>query len=255
MNALPQPKTHQLVDRINALRAASPRFIDPAEITPLSREWRAIGHDIRQLLQADARAAWELTGSWRALAGDVEGAEGAFRNAVALGLSDVGRENWMITRLGLGMFSAAQALYRELCGARTRNLAVIAPYGFLAGAVGCTAELIREARMRGGEWDEEWAEQVSAAASILTDAGVTDDEIAQRLDCTGIVLRQHRLCPDVNPLVIDLEGICRCVSFRLSVPTSWDLTKKMNEALLREEGRLMFFNTAALGVYFDGACK
>ncbi|MDR5762540.1 hypothetical protein [Caballeronia sp. LZ035] len=252
MNALPQPKTHQLVDRINALRAASPRFIDPAEITPLSREWRALGHDIRQLLQADARAAWELTGSWRALAGDVEGAEGAFRNAVALGLTDVGRENWMITRLSLGMFSAAQALYRELCGIRTQNLAVIAQYGFLAGAVRRTAELIGEARMCGVEWDEGWAEPVLLASKIMTEVEVSDEEIAHRLDCAGVVLRRHCLRPSINVRVSFVEAVHRCLMYTLSLPLTWEQTQELDSELLLEEGKLSYFCTAALGIAFDG---
>ncbi|KND56656.1 hypothetical protein BPUN_0227 [Candidatus Paraburkholderia kirkii] len=102
MNAIPQPNTHRIVDRINALQAAPPRFIDASEISPLSREWRAIRHEIDRLMHADACAAWELRGSWHGL-NDVEGAEAAFRNSSALGQSNVSRENWMITRLNLGV--------------------------------------------------------------------------------------------------------------------------------------------------------
>lgn len=252
MNAIPQPKTHQIIDRINALQDASHRFIDPSEISPLSREWRAIRHDIDQLMHVDACAAWEMTGSWRALAGDVEGAEAAFRNSMALGQTDVGRENWMITRLNLGLFSGAQALYRAMGVARSQDLAIIARYGFIAGAVGHTAALIEAAQAAGFEWDEAWSEQVMTARRVMNEVQVTDEEIAKRLDCAGEVLRRHRLRPMVEPLVLYMEGVCRIVSYKLVAPISFEHALQMNHAVMLEQDKLKYFNTAALGVYVEG---
>lgn len=254
MNAIPQPKTHDIVDRINALQAASPRFIDPSEISPLSREWRAIRHDIDQLMHVDACAAWELTGSWRGLAGDAEGAEAAFRNSMALGQSDVGRENWMITRQNLGMFSAAQAIYRELGVPLTQDLAIIARYGFLAGAVGQTAKLIEAARASGFEWDAEFTRQVMEAHSIMREAEVTDDEIARRLDCAGEVLRRHGWRPIVVPRVLSVEGVFRGVSFRFAVPVSLQKACDMDHELIREESKLSLFKPVSLLIEIDGVC-
>jgi hypothetical protein len=252
MNAIPQPKTHQIVDRINALQAASPRFIDASGITPLSREWRGIRRDIDQLMQVDACAAWELMGSWRALAGDVEGAEAAFRNSMALGQSDVGRENWMITRLNLGMFSGAQEIYRELGMPRTQDLAIIARYGFIAGAVGWTARLIEDARGMGFEWEEGWAREVMLARGIIDEVRVTDDEISQRLDCAGVVLRRNGLRPLVDVEVSLIDGVHRGVTYKLVIPLAWEHAHEMDRQLLAEDDKLDFFTTAALGVYFDG---
>ncbi|SAK52949.1 hypothetical protein AWB78_01276 [Caballeronia calidae] len=237
MNAIPQPKTHQIVDRINALQAASPRFIDPSEISPRSREWRAIRHDIDQLMRVDACAAWELTGSWRGLAGDVEGAEAAFRNSVALGLTDVGRENWMIMRLNLGLFSEAQALYRALGTPSKRDLVAIARYGFLAGAIGRTAELIEETRAAGFAWNDEWAEQVMTARRIMVETDVTDQQAGRLLDCAGTVLRRHGFRPVVVPRVLYVEDICRSVNYSLRIPLPWQQAHDMKHEVIREEGR------------------
>ncbi|SAK49394.1 hypothetical protein AWB75_01255 [Caballeronia catudaia] len=252
MNALPQPKTHQIVDRINALQAASPRFIDTSEITPLSREWSAIRHDIDQLMRVDACAAWELTGSWRALTGDVEGAEAAFTNSVALGHTGVNRENWMITRLNLGLFSGAQGLFRELCVARNRNLAEIARCGFLAGAIGRTAELIEGARNTGVELDDAWSEQVMEARSIMTDANVTDEDIGNRLDCGGVVLRRHGYQAVIVPHVLSVEGVCRTVSYRLLVPLPFEPAHNMTYEMIPEEEKLERFDLNALAVWIEG---
>ena len=254
MNAIPQPKTHQIVDRINALQAASPRFIDPSEISPLSREWRAIRHDIGQLMQADACAAWELMGSWRALAGDVDGAEAAFRNSVALGQTDVNRENWMITRLNLGLFSQAQEIYREIGTPRAQDLAFIARYGFLAGAVGQTTRLIEQARTRGFEWDEAWVLQVKEALSIMSEAEVTDAEIARRLDCAGEVLRRHGWRPVVAPRVLSVEGVFRGLTYRFAIPVSLAQAYEMDRESMLKENELALFNPASLLIEIDGVC-
>ncbi|BCQ25565.1 hypothetical protein NK8_37430 [Caballeronia sp. NK8] len=252
MNAIPQPKTHQIVDRINALQGASARFIDTSQVTPLSREWRAIKHDIDQLMRVDACAAWELTGSWRALAGDVEGAEAAFRNSVALGETDVNRENWMITRLNLGLFSAAQALYREFGVTRNRDMGIIARYGFLAGAIGRTAEVIEDGRVMGVEWDDAWAQDVIQARAIMNEIAVTDDEIAQRLDCAGNVLRRLRLRPVVRPKVLYMQGVCRIVSYKLVVPVSFQRALEIDHEAMLEQDKLAYFNTAAFSVNITG---
>ncbi|AQH00968.1 hypothetical protein A9R05_18930 [Burkholderia sp. KK1] len=254
MNALPQPKTHQIVDRLNALQAASPRFIDTSEITPLSREWNAIRHDIDRLMRVDACAAWELTGSWRALAGDVEGAEAAFRNSVALGCTGVNRENWMITRLNLGLFSGAQALFRELADRRASDLATIARYGFLAGAIERTAELIEEARRTGVDLDEAWSADVLEAHSIMSDANVADEQIAQRLDCGGVVLRRHGYQAVIATQVISVEGVWRTVTYRLRVPLAFEPARGMDHEVMLEENKLDGIEPIAFAVRINGAC-
>lgn len=253
MNAIPQPKTHQIIDRINALQDASPRFIDPAEISPLSREWRAIRHDIDQLMRVDACAAWEMTGSWRALVGDVEGAEAAFRNSMALGQTDVGRENWMITRLNLGLFSGAQALYRAMGVARSQDLAIIARYGFLAGAVGHTAALIEAARAAGFVWDAEWSEQVLTARRVMIETDVTDEQAARMLDCAGVVLRRHGFRPVVAPRARYIEDVFRCVIYELTVPLPWQQAHDMNCEVTVEEENLDFPMPFAFSVGINGA--
>lgn len=252
MNAIPQPKTHQIVDRINALQGASPRFIDTSQVTPLSREWRAIKHDIDQLMRVDACAAWELTGSWRALAGDVEGAEAAFRNSVALGETDVNRENWMITRLNLGLFSAAQALYREFGVTRNRDMGIIARYGFLAGAIGRTAEVIEDGRANRFAWDDHWAEQVMTARRIMTETNVSDEQIAQRLDCAGEVLRRHGFRPVIMPSVLYVESVWRSVTYNFVAPVPWKEALEMdNEVMLLEE-ELDFVKEISFGTVIEG---
>jgi hypothetical protein len=193
-------------------------------------------------------------GSWRGLAGDADGAESAFRNSMALGQSDVGRENWMITRRNLGLFSAAQAIYRELCVPRAQDLAIIARHGFLAGAVGQTAKLIEAARATGFEWDAEFAQQVMEAHSIMREAEVTDDEIAQRLDCAGEVLRRHGWRPIVVLRVLSVEGIFRGVSFRFAVPVSLQKACDLDHELIREESKLALFNPVSLLIEIDVAC-
>jgi hypothetical protein len=252
MNAIPQPKTHQIVDRINALQAASPRFIDTSDVTPLSREWRAIRQDIDQLMRVDACAAWELTGSWRALAGDVEGAEAAFRNSVALGQTGVNRENWMITRLNLGLFSKAQALFRDLCSTPNPNIAAIARYGFLAGAIGRTAALIDDMREMRIDLDAAWCAEVMEAHSILSDANVSDEQIASRLDCGGTVLRRHGYRAVVVPQVISVEGVWRVVRFRLMVPLAFEPAHAMDHEVIWEEDKLGRVEPIAFAVFIKG---
>ncbi|SAK47083.1 hypothetical protein [Caballeronia ptereochthonis] len=252
MNAIPQPKTHQIVDRINALQAASPRFIDASGITPLSREWRAIRHEIDQLMRVDACAAWELMGSWRGLEGDIEGAEAAFRNSRALGQSDVSRENWMITRLNLGLFSAAQEIYRELTEPQTADFMAIAQYGVLAGAIGRTAQLIKRARATGFEWDDEMTRRVMEADSILIAAHFADERIARHLDTAGSVLRRHRLRASVVPHVTSEEGVFRGVTYLLNVPVSFEQAHDMNFELVLEDVEADNVMDVAFDVHFAG---
>ena len=111
MKAIAQPKTAQIFDRINALQATTSHYFNSSQLTPFVREWREIKNEIGSLMKVDACAAWEAAGAWRGLAGDVAGTEAAFANSVQLGNSGSNRENWMITRLNLGLFSAAQNLY------------------------------------------------------------------------------------------------------------------------------------------------
>lgn len=85
MKAIPQPKTEQIVERINALQTASPYYIDPSTVTPLVREWRAIKREIDALMTVDACSAWELTGAWKGMTGDFDDTEEAFRNSARWG--------------------------------------------------------------------------------------------------------------------------------------------------------------------------
>ncbi|QIE23350.1 hypothetical protein SBC1_12290 [Caballeronia sp. SBC1] len=114
MKAIAQPKTAQILDRINALQATTSHYFNSSQLTPLVREWREIRNEIDSLMKVDACAAWETAGAWKSLAGDVAGTEAAFANSVRLGNSGSNRENWMRNRLNLACFLLPRAFTRLL---------------------------------------------------------------------------------------------------------------------------------------------
>jgi hypothetical protein len=213
MKAVPQPKTTTIVERINALQAASPYYINTSEVTPLVREWRAIGREIEPLFKVDACAAWEMKGAWQSLAGDQAGTEAAFKNSVALGNSGSNRENWLVNRVNLGMFSAAHPLYAGLGSTEDGHFSLLLTDGYIAGAAGQAACFIGKAKKMRIELDEARAGEVTQADEILRDAGLSDQHIARQLDAAGTVLRRRQIRPQILPRVTAAEGFFRGVTY------------------------------------------
>ena len=162
MKAIPQPKTARIFDRINALQATTSHYFNSAQLTPLVREWRATKTEIDSIMKVDACVAWEAAGAWKGLAGDVAGAETAFANSVRLGNSGSNRENWMINRLNLGLFSGAQSLYPATGHPETGYFTLLLEVGYKAGAIGQTASFIERAREMSIKWDENQVQEVMA---------------------------------------------------------------------------------------------
>jgi hypothetical protein len=177
MKAIPQPKTTDIVERINVLQAASPYYINSSDVTPLVREWRAIGREIEPLFKVDAYAAWEMKGAWQSLAGDHAGTEAAFKNSVALSNSGSNHENWLVNRLNLGRFSAAHPLYAGLGSPEDGHFSLPLTDGYITGAVGQAACFIGKAKKMHIERDEAQVCGVTRADEILRDAGISDQHM------------------------------------------------------------------------------
>jgi hypothetical protein len=95
----------------------------------------------------DACAAWEMRGASQCLIGHQESTEAAYRNSVALADSGSIRENWLVDRVNLGMFSAAQALYAEIGSPEDGRFTLLLSDGYNAGAVTQAASFIGKAKI------------------------------------------------------------------------------------------------------------
>lgn len=251
MRALPHPKTNAIIERINALQAASPYFIDSEKISDMTREFRLIKRDIDDLFNADARSAWEATGAWKALIGDWDGVRDAFRASLTLGDSGTNRMNWVINCLSLGMFSAARSAYADAGKPETGYFGRLYGFGVRAGAIEQTVRFAERAREMNILWDESEMQEVAEANVILREAGVSDEEVSRHLDVAGVVLRRHRLRADIHPRVINAEGFFRGVTFAFPVPVSVSEVFEMNMELADEEAQAGVKKDVAFDVVFE----
>ncbi|WP_321789378.1 hypothetical protein [Burkholderia pyrrocinia] len=251
MKALPLPKTKEIVERINALQASSPYYIDSTEISDFSRELRIIKRDIDSMFKVDACAAWEMTGAWKALLGDQDGVNEAFRASLALGYTGTNRANWSVNCLNVGLFTKAQQLYGEFGGPESDFFSTLVAVGVRAGAFAQTARFVERAREMKISWDERSAADVSVASDILQTAGITDEQVARHLDVAGVVLRRHNIHPTSHPRVTVADGFFRGVTVSFIVPVSSDEAFEMNVELASEEVQSDVEKSLAFDVVFE----
>ena len=255
MKAIPQPKTAQIFDRINALQTTTSHYFNSAQLTPLVREWRATKTEIDSIMKVDACAAWEAAGAWKGLAGDVAGTETAFANSVRLGNSGSNRENWMINRLNLGLFSAAQSLYAVTGHPEAGYFTLLLEVGYKAGAIGQAASFIERAREMRINWDENQVQEVMKANAILRHAGISDQQIGRQLDVAGAVLRRYQIRPNASVLVTSAADFFSGVTYALAVPVGAEKAFDMNVELAREEDKAGINKNVAFDVVFEAAAS
>ena len=251
MKAIAQLKTAQIFDRINARQATTSHYFNSAQLTPLVREWRATKNEIDSIMKIDACAAWEAAGAWKGLTGDVAGTETAFANSVRLGNSGSNRENWMINRLNLGLFSAAQSLYTVTGHPETGYFTLLLEVGYQSGAIGQAASFIERAREMSIKWDENQVQEVMAANAILRHAGVSDQQIGRQLDVAGAVLRRYQIRPNASVLVTSAADVFSGVTYSLAVPVGAEKAFDMNVELAREEDKAGINKNVAFDVVFE----
>ena len=255
MKAIAQPKTAQIFDRINALQATTSHYFNSAQLTPFVREWRETKIEIDSIMKVDACAAWEAAGAWKGLAGDLAGTETAFANSVRLGNSGSNRENWMINRLNLGLFSAAQSLYAVTGHPETGYFTLLLEVGYKAGAIGQAASFIERAREMRINWDENQVQEVMTANAILRHAGISDQEIGWQLDVAGAVLRRYQIRPNASVLVTSAEDFFSGVTYSLAVPVGAEKAFDMNVELAREEDKAGINKNVAFDVVFEAVAS
>jgi hypothetical protein len=252
MKGLPAPKTAHIMERINALQAASPYYIDSTQLSDLCRELRLIKHEIDAMFKVDARAAWEATGAWYNLLGDWEGVCKAFKTSIDLGNSGSNYLNWVVNCANLGMFSAAHDAYRA-AGAPEKSLfSTAVAIGFVCGAVEQAVRFAERAKEMKIPWNEGDREDLMEAHEILTKAGVSDERIARQLDVAGAVLRRHRIRPQIFPRVTSAEGFFSGVTYILAVPLSAADAFELNMELATEEYAAGIEKDVVFDVVFEG---
>jgi hypothetical protein len=233
------------------LQATTSRYVNSSQLTPLVREWREIKNEIDSLIKADACAAWEAAGAWKGLAGDVAGTEIGFANSVRLGNSGSNRENWMISRLNLGLFSGAQSLYAAIGHPESGYFTLLLKDGYNAGAIGQAASFIERAREMRIKWDENQVQDIMKADAILRHAGVSDQQIGLQLDVAGMVLRRHQIRPNPSVLVTSADDCFTGVTYLLAVPVGAVQAFDMNVELAREEDKAGISKNVAFDVVFE----
>jgi len=251
MKAIARQKNGLLFDEINALQATGRHYLDSTAINPLVRRWRALGHEIDALMKVDTCSAWELVGAWKGLAGDVASTEEAFANSARLGNSGTNRINWMVNRLNLGLFSAAQALYAEVGKAEDGYFTEVLEEGYCSGAIQQAAKFIKRAEEMHIKGNVNLTNEIIKANAILQVAGFSDARIAQHLDVAGTVLRRHRIRPDgtlrTTAALSDFNG----VTYAFKVPVSAESAFDMNIELAKEEDRAGIDKHIAFDVVFE----
>jgi hypothetical protein len=255
VKAIAELKTAQIFDRINALQATTSHYFNSAQLTPLVREWWATKTEIDSIMKIDACAAWEAAGAWKGLAGDVAGTETAFANSVRLGNSGSNRENWMMNRLNLGLFSAAQSLYTVTGHPETGYFTLLLEVGYQSGAIGQAASFIERAREMSIKWDENQVQEVMAANAILRHAGVSDQQIGRQLDVAGAVLRRYQIRPNASVLVTSAADVFSGVTYSLAVPVGAEKAFDMNVELAREEDKAGINKNVAFDVVFEAVAS
>ncbi|SOE59934.1 hypothetical protein SAMN05414139_01628 [Burkholderia sp. D7] len=255
MKAIAQLKTAQILDRINALQTSTSHYFNSSQLTAPVREWREIKNEIDSLMKVDACAAWEAVGAWKGLAGDVTGTETAFANSIRLGNSGSNRENWMINRLNLGLFSAAQSLYAATGHPETGYFTLLLEDGYKAGAIEQAASFIERAREMRIKWDENQVHEVTKANAILRHAGISDQQIGRQLDVAGVVLRRHQIRPNGSVLVTSADDFFSGVTYSLAVPVGAEKAFDMNVELARAEDKAGISKNVAFDVVFEAVAS
>lgn len=251
MRAIPQLKTKDILDRINALQASSPFYLDVNRIDASTQCWKDVKRDIEAMFKVDARIAWELYGAWKALTGDWEGVNSAFGKSIALGSTGTNRMNWCINSLNLGMFSAGHQLYDTAGDPDPNFVNVMLRVGMNLGAVQKAARFVERAKEMNIITDLNETENVKLAHEILREAGISDAQIAQHLDVAGVVLRKHNIRPNISARVAAAEGFFHGVTYAFTVPVSAAEAFEMNVELAMGEEAAGVHKDIAFDVVFQ----
>lgn len=234
MTVAPEPKTNELIVRLNAL-SADPRIIDPAGSDARAQEWRNVLDALEPLYKVDAREAWAVYGGLHSAAGDRDQMERGFKNSVKLGWQWHVAHNWMNNRVRLGMLSAAQELYVD-CGLPTAgHFTEMLGFGYQAGCIQIAAEFSRKANAMHIPMDERAYAELSAAADLLKGVGVTDEDVGKHLDIAGEICLKHGFATRVHVHITHSESFFSGVTFAVAVPVSPQEAFDMNIELAEAE--------------------
>ncbi|WP_250533478.1 hypothetical protein [Caballeronia sp. AZ10_KS36] len=253
MKAIPQPKTKEIIEQINAVQAASPYYVDPMQLTERSRAYRRIKRDVDALFKVDARAAWEATGALKALIGDWKGVQEGFSASLALGDSGTNRMNWVVNCLNLGMFTEGQNAFAQVGDPEQGYFSKLLAMGIRAGAIELALSYAERAKEMKISLDESRADEIANMREMLRTAGVSDKQIAQHLDVAGTILRRHHIRPNVEPRVTTAAGFFQGVTYAFPVPVSADEAFAMNMELAVEELEAGIEKDVAFDVVFEAA--
>ena len=251
MRAIPQLKTKDILERINALQASSPFYLDLNRVGASTQSWMEIKRDIEKMFKVDACSAWELSGALKGLTSDWEGVNSAFGKSLALGSTETIRMNWAINSLNLGMFSAGQKLYEAVGDPNPNFVNVMLGVGMNLGAVQRTTRFVERAREMNIMTDANDTENVKIAHEILRGAGISDEQIAQHLDVAGVVLRKHNIRPNISARVAAAEGFFHGVTYAFAVPVSAEEAFAMNVELAIGEEEAGVHKDIAFDVVFQ----
>lgn len=182
--AHPATTASEILDEVNARVFVGGRFVDTSDFA-----WRSLKRRAEQLRTVDAGQGWAVYGAVVALAGLYEETERAFSAAQKLlGNDGAVISNWMVNRTNLGRYSEALELGIQHATPETGWFQE--RYGSLvrAGGFQAATERLQRAKAMHMEMSEMEIKDVSEAAAILRDAGVSDRNVAAQLDVAGRML-------------------------------------------------------------------
>jgi hypothetical protein len=180
-------------------------------MSPDDFEYRRLSGEIDKLVRADPYEGWVMHGTAATLVGDAVELRRAF--AAASNIAGKGWDHCGANKaqalMSLGFFSEARQQFLEVVSAEAGNLGAFVGLGLGVGAISAVHGMLDQARkmnlQHGADID---LDTVDAAAAIMREAHMTDEQVTAMQDLAGEVLRRHRVRMDRYGVgVVDLEGL------------------------------------------------
>lgn len=233
MSVAPQPKSNELIDRLNVL-ASVPRVLNPMAMDGRSLEWRRIRDSLEPLFKVDAREAWAVHGALYSVAGDREEMERGFTNSVKLGWEWHIVHNWLNNRVRLGLLSSAQTLFVQYGDPVEGHFSEMARFGLQSGCIQQAAKFSEQAKTMSIQVNELHDSELLVASKMLAGIGISDADVGMRLDIAGNICLKHGYHTRVHVHITNASDFFSGVTFALAIPVTaqeaFDLNVELAEA-------------------------
>jgi len=213
---------------------------------------RAILRESNRVLAVDPAAGWSLLSCYHTLLGEMEEVERCSRAALNLERFSIANEHYHTNVANLGYFSAGHEFFLAVGSPENGMFSRLGLAAFLSGSIQTVLHFLEKATRMNIDMSGFPSSKTAKASAILTEAGLSDEDVVRHLDAAGAVLRRNKLllfC-ETEMEVVDQVDLLKGVTCILRVRRSDEEVFELNMALALAEEEMGIKKSPAFEVLF-----